>query len=250
MGMMRWQWIRDRFVSLADSLVPGLTGGILCRTRCIDEVIQRCVNEGATSVMNFGAGLDIRGLRLASLSRVRYYEIDRVDIADIVRYTQKKIAQYPRKFSRRFRLISIDFQEQSVETRLKAEGWTHNERTLFMLEGVIHYITPKAFHEILTLVSYAAEGSSVVFMYPMQDFLDGSADDGGIQRLRTCTRFAGIAQYNGFLPETLPHVLAPYSLDMLDDAGRKEYQQRVLQGLNRKLLVWDIERVAHARICH
>ena len=144
----------------------------------------------------------------------------------------------------------MNFQEQSVETKLRAEGWTDEEKTLFVLEGVIQYITPEAFHAILMLVSRAAAGSSVVFTYPMQDFLYGGVDYGRIQRLRTWARFVGITQYNDFLPETLPEVLAPYSLDILDDVGQKEYQQRFFQELNRKLIVWDIERVAHARIHH
>jgi methyltransferase (TIGR00027 family) len=247
MNMMRWKWVREWFLSLADRVVPGLTGGIVCRTRYIDDVIQRCIEEGVTSVINLGAGLDTRGLRLSSLSRVTYYE---VDSADIMRYKQIKMLALQGSLPHHLCLVSVDFQKQSVEAQLRTEGWKSEEKTLFILEGVIQYITPKAFHNLLTLVSHAAEESSVMFTYPMQDFLDGSADYGRIQRLLRWGRYVGIAQHNGLLPETLLHVLAPYSLEILDDVGRKEYQQGFLQGLNRKLIVWDIERIAHASIRH
>ena len=50
------------------------------------------------------------------------------------------------------------------------------------------------------------------------------------------------------VPETLPQVLNPYSLEVLNDVGAEDYQQTFLQGLHRKLSVWAIERVACARI--
>lgn len=110
MSMMRCQWIREGFVSLADSLVPGLTGGIICRTRYIDDVIQHCVDNGVTSVINLGAGLDTRGLRLSSLLRVKYCEIDH---ADIVRYKQRKIVQFQRKIPQHLRLFNPTILSQS-----------------------------------------------------------------------------------------------------------------------------------------
>jgi methyltransferase (TIGR00027 family) len=245
MNMMRWKWVREWFLCLADRVVPGLTGGIICRTRYIDDLIQHCVNEGITSVINLGAGLDTRGLRLSSLSRVTYYE---VDYADIMRYKQMKILALQGSLPHHLRLVSVDFQKQSVEARLRSEGWKVEEKTLFILEGVIQYITPEAFHALLTLVSRAVEESNVVFTYPMQDFLDGSEDYGKIHRLLSMAKYVGIARHNGLLPETLQHVLEPYSLEVFKDVGAEDYQQSFLQGLHRKLSVWAIERIALARI--
>ena len=66
-GLMRWRPIRDFFVWLTELMFPGMLGGLVCRTRYIDDVVQRAVNDGVENVVNLSAGLATRALRLESL---------------------------------------------------------------------------------------------------------------------------------------------------------------------------------------
>jgi methyltransferase (TIGR00027 family) len=228
---------------MSECAAPGSTGGIVCRTRYIDEVLQHCVEAGITTIISLGAGLDTRALRVPGLSHVTYYEVDH---ADVLTYKQAKIVAFQGSVPRHLRFLPVNVQHESVEDRLQAEGWHDTDRTLFIVEGVIQYITSEAFHALLTLVSHAAEESHLVLTYPMQDFLDGTKDYGKIHRLLTYARYLGITSYNGLLPDTLPPILGPYSLEVLHDVGAEDYQQSFLHALNRNLDVWDIERVAWA----
>ncbi len=242
---MRWSWLRDFYLWLWELILPGLVGGMLCRTRYIDDIVHRCLDDGIRTIINLGAGLDTRGFRLPALAQSAYYE---VDLVELIAYKRKKIEDLYGRMPDHLRLVAVDFQNQSLEERLHAEGFRREERALFILEGLIQYIDPEAFHDLLKFLSQAADDSRVVFTYPMQDFLDGSKDYGKISRLIGLSRRSGSAFNNGQLPETLPKVLAPYSLTLIEDVDAEYYQRTLLKGLNRKLNVFAIERVAFAGV--
>ena len=243
--MMRWSWVRDFFLWLSELMVPGLTGGMLCRTRYIDDILQQCLDDGIKIIINLGAGLDTRGFRLPALANTTYYEVDQ---AEIIEFKRTKIEEWYGSVPDHLHLVAVNFQNQLVEGRLCAEGLQREERALFILEGLIQYITPEAFHDLLKFLSQAADNSRVVFTYPMQDFINGSKDYGKINRLIKFAKRSGLAQNNGLLPATLPEVLGPYSLEMIEDVGAEDYQHTFLKKLNRKINVWAIERVAFARV--
>ncbi len=242
---MRWPWMRDFYMWLGDFLVPGVAGGMLCRTRYIDDILQQCIKDGIETIINLGAGLDTRGLRLKTLLNTTYYEVDQVELID---FKQKKIDALFGNVPDHLRLVPVNFQNQSVQDRLLTEGLNRDQRVLFILEGLIQYITPNAFHDLFSFFSLFPDDSRVVFTYPLQDFLDGSKNYGKISRLIKFAKYLGVAHNNGQLPETLPEVLEPYSLELIEDVGANDYQRTFLKKLNRKLDVFAIERVVFARI--
>jgi methyltransferase (TIGR00027 family) len=60
-------WVRDGFRHMMERGAPGVVGGILCRTRYIDDVVCSAVAGGIDTIVVLGAGLDTRAsLRLRS----------------------------------------------------------------------------------------------------------------------------------------------------------------------------------------
>ncbi len=242
---MRWPWVRNLYLWLWDILVPGIAGGVLCRTRYIDDILQRCLDDGIKTIINLGAGLDTRGFRLPASSHVTYYEVDQVEVTE---FKRKRIKEWCECIPDHFRLVAVNFQKESLEDRLRTEGFDGEEKALFIMEGLTQYIAPEAFHNLMRFVSQAADDSSVVFTYLMQDFLDGSKDYGKISRITGLSKRFGIDLNNGQSPETLHKVLAPYSLELIEDVGAEYYQRTFLKKLNRNLNIFDIERTAFARV--
>ena len=58
---------------------PGLLGGMVLRTRYLDDVTRRAVREGATSVVVLGAGFDTRAYRMPELGAARVFEVDQAE---------------------------------------------------------------------------------------------------------------------------------------------------------------------------
>jgi methyltransferase (TIGR00027 family) len=245
MGLMRWKPIRVFFVWLTELMFPDMLGGFLCRTRYIDDVVERAVNDGIDNVVNLGAGLDTRALRLKCLKTVKYYEVDQ---AELVKYKRGKIEKCFGVIPGHLHLVSVDFLNQKVEDRLSAEGLRSTEKTLFIMEGLIQYLSTEAFHELLQMISRFPNDSYVVFTYPMQDLIDGSKDYGWISRLFSFSSRFMFSYNNGLLPETIHETLKPFSLDLIEDAGAAEYR-KIFPGISdRKLNIFKVERIAYTRL--
>ena len=54
---------------------PGVIGGIICRTRYIDDVLINAIKEGVGTVVNLGAGMDTRAFRITGVENLQYYEL-------------------------------------------------------------------------------------------------------------------------------------------------------------------------------
>ena len=58
---------------------------MIVRTAVMDEIILRCVKDGARTVVNLAAGLDARVFRLDLPSSLRWFHVDFPDVVDYVR---------------------------------------------------------------------------------------------------------------------------------------------------------------------
>jgi len=63
-----------------------IAGPMTVRTAVIDELVLRCIEQGACTVINLGAGLDTRAFRLALPAAVHWID---VDLPDMVAHRRK-----------------------------------------------------------------------------------------------------------------------------------------------------------------
>lgn len=68
--------LRSLVLALRERRMPGSLGSILCRTRYIDDVVQRSLQAGLDQLVILGAGFDSRAYRIAGLENVRVFEVD------------------------------------------------------------------------------------------------------------------------------------------------------------------------------
>ena len=65
--IMRPPKIWNFLMNMREKSTPGVVGGILCRTRYIDDVLNNAIKEGVGAVVNLGAGMDSRAFRIPVL---------------------------------------------------------------------------------------------------------------------------------------------------------------------------------------
>jgi len=70
--IMRPPRIWNFLTNMMEKSSPRVIGGILCRTRYIDDVLNNAIKEGVGAVVNLGTGMDTRAIfadDLQSLAR-------------------------------------------------------------------------------------------------------------------------------------------------------------------------------------
>ncbi|MBL7127191.1 MAG: class I SAM-dependent methyltransferase [Dehalococcoidales bacterium] len=244
--LMRSPKILNSLIKIREKLTPGVIGGLICRTRYIDDVLSNAIKEGAGTVVNLGAGMDTRAFRIPGIENIQYFELDFPELQKVKRaYIDKSIGELPPNVS----LVPVDFNSQDIGEELQKAGYTLSSQTLFIWEGVTQYISREAVDNTLKYVARAAAGSRIVFTYVLKSFIDGSHIPDGLNSLYKLTlNKKKLLWFCGFEPAEIRDYLSQYSLHLIEDVGHEEYLERYIKPKGRDLTVFEIERTVLAEV--
>jgi methyltransferase (TIGR00027 family) len=203
---------------------PGIYEYVIARTKYIDDVFKRALAEPFDQVLLFGAGFDTRALRFQSAAQqTRIFELD----APLTQ--QAKLQQYQKRgldIPSNVVFIAIDFDKESLPNKLDTSGFQKDQKSLFVLEGLLMYLEPESvqatFHTIQT---FAGLGSWIVFDYVRASVLRHENTLYGEARARRSVSKAGEQWRFGIEPDELSSLLASYSFQVSDHKDAQELEE-------------------------
>lgn len=107
---------------------------IVVRTAVMDEIVLRCVAQGATTVLNLAAGLDARPYRLDLPAALRWIHVDLPDMLD---YFREKMAGMTPRCELEFLAADLRDADARREVFSHAAG---NGPVLVITEGLLIYL--------------------------------------------------------------------------------------------------------------
>ncbi len=109
---------------------------IVVRTVVMDEVILRCIANGAQVVLNLGAGLDTRAFRLRLPPAVRWIDVDLPEMTAYRRgFLKSELA------SCRHAHVAADLSDGASRSRVLEDARSEGSRLLVVTEGLLIYLT-------------------------------------------------------------------------------------------------------------
>ncbi|MGD8968571.1 MAG: SAM-dependent methyltransferase [Anaerolineae bacterium] len=232
-------------VALRERMHPGAVGGLLCRTRYIDDALSRALETDLHQVVILGAGFDTRPYRVPGVDKTHVFEVDH-PAAQALKRTRLKhvLGGLPSHVT----FVPIDFDRQSLGEAMATAGFRPDARTFFIWEGVTQYITGQAVDATLRYVSGSAgAGSKIVFTYIWRGIIDGSARSQVEERIVAFAERVGSPWIFGLEPVGIPAYLAERGLTVIEDVGAEEYRERYLEPVGRRMNVFEGERMVLAR---
>lgn len=159
-----------RFLAL-----PFFRDGIRLRTRVLDDLVR---DDPATQLVLLGAGFDTRGLRIPEVA-ARGARVFEVDDAGVLATRRALLGgALPPQVAH----VVADFDAPGFEAPLRAalaaEGFRAGRGGLFVLEGVIGYISEEAMHRVFAFVADAGgPGARLALTYGEGTFYPDTAED-------------------------------------------------------------------------
>jgi methyltransferase (TIGR00027 family) len=148
---------------LYERMAPGATAFVALRERAIDDFLKACLIAGLDQVVILGAGFDTRAYRIPGMARTRVFEID-APATQTVKLERLKTVIDP--LPKNITFLPVDFNTQTLEVRLPANGYNEQAKSLFIWQGVTYFLTAQGVDSTLAFIAnHAGPGSAVIFDY-------------------------------------------------------------------------------------
>ena len=221
---LRCSLARKLFTNVAAP--KGIYEYVIARTKYMDTAFRQALTDQFDQILIFGAGFDTRALRFQdTMGDTKVFELD-------VPVTQEaKIGQYQKRrltIPHCLTFIAIDFDKDSLPEKLDEAGFHKEQRSLFMMEGLLMYLQPESVDETLQIIrDYAGKGSRVVFDYVYASVLRHEGGYFGEEGIEQTVSDAGEQWQFGIEEGQIKPFLAQYGLKLVDhknsDALEKTY---------------------------
>ena len=134
------------------------------RTKQFDAALLDALQNGATQVVVLGAGLDSRAYRFQSqLGAVRVME---VDYGPTQAYKKQRLGEILDVIPSNVSFVPMDFTKDNLLEQLRNAGYSEQQKTFFLWEGVTYYLPESAVKDTLHFVrDHSAAGSQIAFDY-------------------------------------------------------------------------------------
>jgi len=134
----------ERGQAIVDAMPRGkvMSWPMVVRTAVMDEIVLRCVRQGAATVLNLAAGLDARPYRLDLPPTLRWLH---VDLPDMVDYFRSHMAGETPRCELEF--IAADLREADARRDVFARA-AEQGPVLVITEGLLVYLEPENVAEL------------------------------------------------------------------------------------------------------
>lgn len=134
------------------------------RTKRFDAALLDAVQNGARQVVVLGAGFDSRAYRFQSqLGDVRVME---VDYGPTQAYKKQRLGEIVGVIPSNVSFVPMDFTKDNLLEQLRRAGYSEQQTTFFLWEGVTYYLPESAVKDTLHFVrDHSAAGSRLAFDY-------------------------------------------------------------------------------------
>jgi methyltransferase (TIGR00027 family) len=199
------------------------------RTAAIDDAVR---DAAAPQVVILGAGLDGRAWRMPELASSVVFEVDHPDSQRDKRARIGALAPAAREI----RFLAVDFARDSLDTALAQAGHVATERTMWVWEGVVMYLTPENVEATLAVIARrSAPGSRLSITY--------AAPARILRLVGLIVRLIGEPFRSAFTREAMAALLAKHGFRVLGDDNIPEL------GAKRSPVLGEAAKVApHLRI--
>ena len=134
------------------------------RTKRFDAALLDARQNGARQVVVLGAGFDSRAYRFQSqLGDVRVME---VDYGPTQAYKKQRLGEILEVIPSNVSFVPMDFTKDNLLEQLRNAGYSEQQKTFFLWEGVTYYLPESAVKDALHFVrDHSASGSRIAFDY-------------------------------------------------------------------------------------
>ncbi|HSD58218.1 MAG TPA: class I SAM-dependent methyltransferase [Methanotrichaceae archaeon] len=228
-----------------DRILPGLQNSLVARVRFFDDFMESSLAKGLLQLVILGAGYDTRAYRIEELKgNVKVFEVDHHETQSLKREMIEKIFG---KLPDHVVYVPVDFEAESMGQKLLESGYDKSKKTLFLMEGLLYYLSPSVVDGVLSfIVRSSCKGSSILFDYFPPSLTEGTSEAGRF--LKISLEKSGTPFQFGLEERTVETFLTQRGFSQIHNVTCMDYKKAYFQGVNEGRTVSSLLNFVHAVI--
>lgn len=228
-----------------ERLFSGLSSSIMARVRYFDDFVKKFIDDGLEQLVILGAGYDTRAYRIEELKgKVKVFEVDHPNTQS---FKIQKIKEIFDSTPCHVVYVPVDFETEKLGQKLLDNGYNRSKKTLFVMEGLVMYIPPKAVAEtLLFIVENSGKGSAVIFDYYPESVVDGTCKLEIGTNIRNHLIQIGEPLQFGIKEDEIEDFLTQFGFSEIQNVTSEDYKKLYFHGLNKNRDVCELLYFAHA----
>ena len=232
------------FVARNERLVPGASNSIVARVRYFDDVVKSSINEGLEQLVILGAGYDTRAYRIEGLSKIKVFEVDHPATQSI---KIEKITEIFSSLHDHVTYVPTDLEVDKFGQRLLESGYNKSLKTLFIMEGILMYLSPEIVEEILSFIVHnSGKGSAILFDYIPLSVVEGTCELEAGQNWRKGVMEVGEPFLFGINDGEIQSFLVQRGFTKIKNTTSEDYKKAYFNGKNEDREVNSLSLFAYA----
>ncbi|MBJ8343867.1 SAM-dependent methyltransferase [Antrihabitans sp. YC2-6] len=194
------------------------------RARFAEDRVAAAVAAGMRQAVLLGAGLDTFAYR-NSHPDLHVFEVDHPATQA---WKHQRLAASGIDLPERLTFVPVDFETDTLATRLEAAGFSRTDPAVFVWLGVVFYLTPDAASTTLEYVAGQSEGVEVIF-----DYLQPGDTEADRAQMRTrANRAAAVGEpwFSYFTPDDIAAQLRALGFTDVEDHSAADLVAEYLDG--------------------
>lgn len=227
--------------------MPGWSNSIRARIRYFDDIIQNAATDGFRQLVILGAGYDTRAYRIDSLKNgIKVFEVDNLST---IKRKKEIVKEIFGKFPSHVTFVPFDLEDGNLWEQMKTAGYSPDLKTLFILEGLLMYLSYDAVSNLFSgIARNSCEKSLVLFDFIPKSLADGTSDSEGGDNIRQCTAAAGEPLLSGFADGEVQIFLSELGFSNVKVIHSGLYREMYYNGKNTERLVSSLLFMASASV--
>lgn len=231
-------------IEQTEKLFPGLSSSIMARVSYFDDFVKRSIKEGLEQLIILGAGYDTRAYRIKGLKDIKVIEVDHPNTQS---FKIEKIKEIFGSAPDHVVYVPVDFEIEKLNQKLFDNGYDCSKKTLFIMEGLVMYIPPKAVAEtFLFIVENSGKGSAVIFDYYPELVVDGTCKLEIGQNIRNHLIQLGEPLQFGINEDEIEDFLTQFGFSKIQNVTPEDYKKLYFQGKNKNRDICELLYFVHA----
>ena len=234
------------FVARNERLVPGASNSIVARVRYFDVVVKSSINDGLEQLVILGAGYDTRAYRIEGLSKIKVFEVDHPATQSI---KIEKITEIFSSLHDHVTYVPTDLEVDKFGQRLLESGYNKSLKTLFIMEGILMYLSPEIVEDILSFIVHnSGKGSAILFDYIPLSVVEGTCELEAGQNWRKGVMEVGEPFLFGINDGEIQSFLVQRGFKNVKNMTSEDYKKAYFHGKNEDRAVNSLSSFVYAVI--